>query len=299
MKIVKKQLEMNALTVSSANDVEMGVLADGTSFLTGRGLATVCGVAPSVINQWANEYDADSQKPRDVAITRLIEQQKYEGDSLFYKTRFNGQEVNAYPEAVCMAVIEYYAFEADRKSEQALRSYRAFARAGLRAFVYTSLGYDPQRQIPDPFRSYYERHMLNKVPRGMFSCFSETAHIVLTSIQSGLQVDQHTVPDISVGQMWSKHWTENKLAEQFGERDKHPHIYPPDYPQSAVTPEAFVYPIDSLGAFRAWLDSDYLPKKYPGYLQRKVKLGALPASRAELLLEALVPKELSEGDDDN
>jgi hypothetical protein len=298
-KIVKRQLEMEALITRDLNGIEMGVLSDGTAFLTGRGLAAICGVAPSVVNEWANDFDPDATRGRDAAIARLIAARNYQGD-LFVKTKVPGQgAVNAYPEAVCTAVIEYYAFEAAIPGREtpdrniALKNYRILAHAGLRAFVYTSLGYDPQRLISDPFRSYHDRLLLNTMPPGWFSVFSESAHIVLASIQAGLIVDSHTVPDGSVGQFWSKYWVDNDLASQYGERSKHPHVYPPDYPQSQVTPDVYVYPIEALGVFRKWLVEVYLPEKYPAYLQRKVKLGALPASRAELLVDTLVPKQIA------
>jgi hypothetical protein len=72
--------------------------------------------------------------------------------------------------------------------------------------------------------------------------------------------------------------------------------FPSDYPQSAVTPDALVYPVASLGRFRTWLDEEYLPKHYAGYVHRKVKQKALPASRAELLIATLVHKQLADGD---
>lgn len=68
------------------------------------------------------------------------------------------------------------------------------------------------------------------------------------------------------------------------------HVYPPDYPQAASDRQAWMYPADALGRFRAWLDEVYLPEKYPEYIKRKVKSGALPASRAELLLAATIPQ---------
>lgn len=292
--LVKKQLEMTAIVSRTFDDLEIGVLADGTAFLTGSALAAVCGVDRSVVNRWANEFDANSGKTRDEALYRLLQAQQYEGDSLFIKTRLNGQEVNAFPEAVCMAILEYYAFDAERNSDRALHNYRRLARAGIRAFVYSALGYSPNQQIPGQFKSYLDRVMLNRVPNGMYSCFSETAHIVLTSIQAGLIVDDHTVPDISVGKAWSTYWKSNNLAARFGERTKHSHSYPADYPQSAANEiiEAYVYPIDSLGEFRSWLDREYLPQRYPNYLAKKVKTGALPASQAELLLATLVPPQI-------
>jgi hypothetical protein len=296
--LVKNQLEMVVVTSRDLDGIELGVLDDGTGFLTGRGLAQVCGVAPSVVNEWANGFDANSGKPRDQALYRLLQANRFIGDSLFIKTKVNGQVVNAYPETVCMAFLEYYAFEAKPTNEKAKNNHRVLARAGLRAFIYTALGYNPKGKLADPFRSYHERLLLNKMPAGFFSCFSESAHVVLASIQLGLVVDQHTVPDISVGQFWSKFWTANSLAGKFGERITYEHVYPTDYPQSAaVRPEAYAYPVEALGEFRAWLEREYLPEKYPSYLQRKVSAGALPASRAELLIEALVPAQLGVGTD--
>lgn len=287
------RLELEPVVAQELDGIEMGVLPDQNVFLTGRGLAVVCGVVPSVINQWANEYVPGSKKPRDVAITKLIALQGYEGNEYFFPTKIGQKRVNAFPEKVCMGLLEYYAFEAERKSATALNNFRVLGRAGLRAFVYSQLHYDPTRTL-DPFRSFYDRLMLNRMPRNMYSCFSETSHIVLEAIRQGLIVDSHTVPDISVGQLWSKHWQAQDMESVYGEREKHPHVYPPDYPQSAVVPDAYVYPIASLGEFRLWLDVEYLPKNYPGYLKRKVKMGALPASRAELLIESLVPKALPE-----
>lgn len=285
------QLDLGVVAVANLDGVEMGVLEDGSSFLTGRGLAAVAGVAPSVINQWAGEYTERSTKKRDRAIRKLLSQTGYSGP-LFYKTQHAGQTVNAFPEPVCMAVLEYYAWEADRRSSQAMDNFRLLARAGMRAFVYTSLGYDPTASAEDPFTSYHQRLLLNPMPRGFFSVFSETAHIVLTSIRAGLKVDQHTVPDISVGQAWSTYWKNEELDQVFGPRKKHPHTYPDSYAQSAATPEAWVYPVEALGTFRTWLDAEYLPSKYPAYLNRKVKLGALPASRAELIIGAVTDEQL-------
>lgn len=295
--LIRKQLELPTVASRDHNGIEMGVLADGTTYLTGRGLAAVCGAAPSAINPWANEYDINSTKPRDRALTTLLQKHKYQGDSLYFKTTVAGKEVNAFPEQVCMAFLEYYAFEAQQGSrDTALNNYRALARAGLRAFVYASLGLVQGRQIPEAFRSYLDRQMLNRVPAGMYSCFSETGHIVLASIQAELIVDDHTVPDVSVGQLWSKYWVDNRLAQRFGERAKHTHTYPDDYPQSQANGyiEAYVYPVASLGEFRTWLDREYLPLRYPKYLANKVKSGALPASRAELLIASLVPPQLEE-----
>lgn len=117
---------------------------------------------------------------------------------------------------------------------------------------------------------------------------------MLSSIREGLQVDQHTVPDGSVGKIWSTYWKENKLAEAYGERTKYPHKFPDDYPQSGADVEVWIYPTSALGSFRVWLESEYIPKKYPAYMNRKAKQGAIPPSRVDALLAAVAPRQLGE-----
>lgn len=279
------QMELSVEVLSELDGVEMGVMQDGTAFLTGRGLASICGVAPGQLNEWAHAYDPNSKKRRDRVITRLIQQQMYTGP-LFIPIK-QGRAVNAFPEQVCMAVLEYYAFERSNVSPDAQRNYRVLARAGLRAFVYTALGYE----APNAFASYNSRLMLNPAPTGYFSVLLETSQMTLQAIRSGLKVDSSTVPDGSVGQHWARHWKDNGLAVQFGERRSHEHVFPDDYKQStsAKPIECKIYPIEALPTFRLWLDNIYLPDKFPQYIKNK----KLPASTAELILEKMVPKQLS------
>jgi hypothetical protein len=81
------------------------------------------------------------------------------------------------------------------------------------------------------------------------------------------------------------HQTDGKGYKVIRLNDKNYHEYIDD-----INP--FIYPIESLGIFRTWLNSEYLPQQFPNYLQRKVKQGAIPATSAELLLRAVIPKEL-------
>jgi hypothetical protein len=277
-------------TCKKIDDVEMGVLADGTSFLTGRTLSKMCGVSPSSINDWGEEVPERGDRLRGGKMADLLAAQGFEGVRLFDKIPFEDQlEVNAYPDSVCMAFLEYYAFEAGRNcTEEAKTNYRVLARKSLQDFIYRSVGYDPSNAVPLIWRQYHDRLLLNPVPLGYFSVFKETSDIVITSIREGLIVDDHTVPDISVGLVWSKYWGSQQLDDKYGARTKYPHVYPEYFPQSQANDriEAYIYPVDSLGEFRRWLYSEYLPNKYPSYLKNKVKKGAIPASRVELLLKA-------------
>lgn len=60
------------------------------------------------------------------------------------------------------------------------------------------------------------------------------------------------------------------------------------------TNKSKLYPIKSLGSFRIWLQTQYLPEKFPSYLKKKIQQGAIPASSAELLIKAVKPLRLPE-----
>lgn len=287
--------ELVVLQALEADGIEMGVLGDGTPFLTGRGLAVVCGVASKSILDWGEEAPRMGDKFRGGKMAELLAAQGFEGDYFFQRITFRGQQANAYPDSVCMAFLEYYAFEAGKRStEEAKNNYRILARKTLREFIYTTVGYDPQNIVPAEWKHFHDRLTLNSVPRGYFSVFSETAHIVVSAIREGLTVDSHTVPDISVGRVWSKYWNDQNLAKTYGNRIQYHHEYPDYFPQSEANKSiyAYLYPIDALGLFRKWLQMSYLPEKFPSYLKRKIKQGVLPASSAELLIKAVTPLEL-------
>jgi hypothetical protein len=275
----------------NVDDVEMGVLENGTPFLTARSLSRFCGVAVSTVLAWGENSPIGGDRLKGGKMAELLISQGFEGDRLFEKINFiDNVEVNAYSDAVCMAFLEYYAFEAGRNcTEEAKNNYRVLARKSLRDFIYQSVGYDPSKAVPQIWRQYHDRLLLNPVPLGYFSVFRETSDIVISSIREGLIVDDKTVPDISVGLTWSKHWDNESLNDRFGQRTKYPHVYPDYFPQSQANGkiDAFVYPVDALGEFRRWLHLEYLPNKYPSYLKTKVKQGAIPASRVELLLKVL------------
>ncbi|HEX2882803.1 MAG TPA: hypothetical protein VHO25_24960 [Polyangiaceae bacterium] len=282
------QLSLKVEVTKEINGVEMGVLSDGRSYLTGRGLARLCGVVPSAIISQATNW---LNGRRDGRLSQMMLDQGIDGDSLFVEITDNGQTVHAYPEDVCMLVLEYYAFETAKPSDAARHAYRTLSRAGLRAFVYSALGYSPLA-VPAGWRQFHDRMTLVSAPIGYFSVFKETADFVIGAIRNGLPVDDHTVPDISVGKAWAAFWTECGLDSKYGERIKHEHNYPDYFPQSASNPQdIWVYPVVALGEFRMWMQRTYIPEKLPKYLDGKVKKGALPASVAQVLaLAASAPE---------
>lgn len=292
-----KQIELNLEVVTSKDidGVEMGVLNDGTPFLTERGLARLSGVHKNAVaNQAQNyaKYKGGQLAPSKLA--EIIEGYGFQGGQLYFKVTHEGQGVNAYPDIVCMGFLTYYAYEAGRYcTQEAKASFFLLANKSLRDYIYSATGYDPARQMMQSWQCFHDRLLLNPMPAGYFSVFSETAHLVLQSIRVGLLVDDHTVPDISVGQAWSRYWKGRNLDGTYGSRARFPHVYPDYFPQAQANGDIkpYVYPNKALGEFREWLEIEYLPQKFPNYLRRKAQQGAIPATRVQELLRAVEPTE--------
>jgi hypothetical protein len=290
-----KQLTIQEVAASkTVNEIEMGVLADGTAFVTGRSLSRLCGVAISSIIEAKDRWDAGQ---RDGKFARLLMESGFDETKLAQPVKFSGSgvatEALAYPETVVMAFLEHYAYELKRP--EAIRNHRLLARAGFRLFVYNKVGYDPNKLVPQPWREFHDRLDIHVVPAGYFSVFREMADFIIVGIRNGLKVDHENVPDISVGKAWGAHWVASDLESDYGPRTKHDHNYPDYFPQAASNPqEMWVYPIAAMGEYRTWLQREYITQKFPAYLASKVKQGALPASMAELLLAAVEPMQLTE-----
>jgi len=270
--------------------IQMGVLSDGTPYLTMRGLARMCGIDNPVLLRLANNWQDEQSKPRGKKLLELLKAQGHSGESLYLRTVGPGGETHAYPDAACMALLEYYAFEsAQADNGVALRNYRLLARSTFREYIYKRVGYDPDAHIPESWRTYHDRILLNdQVPIGYFSIFRESADVVVHMIKAGCPFDEHTVPDISIGKAWAKHWGDEALENDFGERRQHPHIYPDWFPQAAANPvDCWIYPVGSLGIFKDWLYRKYLPTAFPKYIETKVRKGTFLPSRAEQVLASV------------
>ncbi|MBT8498177.1 hypothetical protein DH20_22380 [Pantoea agglomerans] len=286
-----EQLDLNlrAIREVEIDGIQMGVLSNGTPYLTMRGLAIMCGVAPSVIQGIAANWPAERLKPRGRKIDASLTAQGYKSDQLVIKTKGNGGEVHAYTDAVCMSILEYYALDASQpNSEVARNNYRILARDSFRRFIYQRTGYSEASTLAS-LQVFQQRLQLNdQMPANYFSIFREMADLTFHLANSNFKLDAQSIPDISVGIHWGKYWSKNSLADQYGERVKFPHNYPENFPQAQGNQkEAWIYPILSLGVFRNWLQSTYVHTHLAPYLAKKVGEGALPAPKAEQILMAV------------
>ncbi|MER9080039.1 hypothetical protein [Mesorhizobium sp. M0220] len=277
------------------NGIEMGVLENGIPFLSQTGLAKLAGVVRSVIfdisQDWEDRYDeSELGKDRLGFIKEYLFRNGYTDRKLYIETKKDGSVYNAYPDIVCMAIIEYYAFEAKNKSQTAIDNYRRLATFGLQKFIYEALNYIPS----DKWKYHHDRVSIlkNSSPDGHFIIFNEVTGLIVDLITANLMVNHKTIPDISVGICWGEYWAKHGMDFKYGYRIKYEHNYPSYYPQSASNPQQpWAYPDEALPVFRKWFKQDYLPTRFPRYILGKANLlgGQLAAQQIAGLYQ---PKQI-------
>lgn len=287
-------IERNA----ESDGIGMGVLSDGTAYLSQRGLARLCGVENAHIGTMSRDWTDENEKPRIRSIKDILRKSGYEADQTHLEINHKNIIHHCFPCEICLAVLEYYAFDAEQnRQEEALFNFRRLAGSQLRDLIYAQVGYSPSNSNgPDKFSKWLERVELNhkSAPIGCFSVFNEAHTIVFEMIEAGIIVDEKTVVDISIGSHWGYYWDENSLGSVYGDRTRWPHRFPLDHPQAKSNPqEAWCYPNAALGEFRDWLQATYLEGgKFRDYLLRKVSRGDISRTSATLALEKIVPPQI-------
>ena len=292
-------LDLGIEVQKDVNGIEMGVLENGIPYLTQRGLAEITGIARFAIQgltkDWEDHYDDQILgKDRVSFFKEYLFSKGFNEPKLHIETMQNGKVHFAYPDLVCMAFLEYYAFESKQgDSTIALENYRRFAAFGLRKFIYEALDYAPS----DSWKFFHDRVSLLKdaVPTGYFSVFHEIPGMVVDLITAGLTVNEKTVPDISVGQHWARRWKAEGMADNFGDRVPYAHNYPPYYSQATSNPQdANAYPDAALPEFRRWFKAEYLLTKFPNYLLTKASVLLGGKAEAMKIANMYQSKQLAE-----
>ena len=276
--------------------IGMGVLSDGTPYLNQRGLAALCGVQNAHIGTISSQWNEREQKPRIAAIKAILTKAGATAPTAHIELIRAGIVHYCYPADVCLAVLEYYAFDAGVNCQPEARdNFRLLAGSKLRELIYSQVGYDPSGK--DRFKAWHDRIALNyqSAPKGFFHVFNEAHTIIYELIAAGAPIDHKFVVDISVGSHWSRFWDDNRLAKKHGGRAKYPHHYPDTHPQAQANPhESWCYPLAALGEFREWLQDTYIEGgKFSHYLNSKVKRGELQPSVAQLAISTLVPAQIT------
>ena len=282
--VIERQAELKG--------IEMGVLSDGTPFLSQRGLARLCGVKNAHIGTISSQWNDEDVKPRIYKVKQLLAQRGLYIDAAHVVASYPGKNKQyAYPDSICLAVLEYYAFEAGSNyKENAEKNFRLLAGKGLRDFIYGEVGYDPEQAHEERWQNFHDRVSLtyNSVPDGYFGIFKEISDMIVTLGEKGLHINSSFVPDISVGLGWAKHWRDNDLSDKFGLRIEYEHNYPKNFPQAKSNPQRpWCYPEMSLGEFRRWFRENYIKEgKFKKYLMGQVKKKSIPITFAELAISA-------------
>src|SRR3984957_2030962 len=159
--------EIGQLSLDIAKDTEvsgigMGVLSDGTPYLNQRGLATLCGVQNAHIGTISSQWFEADQKPRITAIKAILEKSGSSSKRPHIEIRHKSKTHFCYPADVCLAVLEYYAFDAGANCQtQARDNFRILAGSKLRELIYSQVGYDPTRVNTKRFEKWHERIAIN------------------------------------------------------------------------------------------------------------------------------------------
>lgn len=273
----------HAIRHANINGVEMGILSDGTPYLSELGLAQFCGIDQSTLNEMSLNWAEERLKPRGRQIEVLLNRLGHAEPTLYRKSVVNGTEINAYVETACMAILEHYAFNPRDPKQRAIDNFRTLARFKFREFVYDALGYKPKDTKADAWQQYHDRVDLTQfaVEFGYFCVFNEIAPIMVPLISDGVGLGKDVVLDISIGIAWSKYWVDNNLEAKYGARKRYEHFYPDYFPQAKSNPqEPYAYPDAALAEFRRWLRAEYVVKKLPTYLTSQAKMNKISHTAA-------------------
>lgn len=276
--LVPENLEVIKSIEVSGFPIEVGVLADGTPFLSGRGLARACGISNSTLVGWGEMTPQLGESHRAGKMAHLLATYGYAGDRFFFRipdgTKFEGKaNVSAYPYKVCMAFLDYYAFEANK--EEARNSLRILSEKQLPQFILEAIGQQPLKALPprspaprvsepSPFET---RPLRDGIPVGYFTVAQLASEEKVRSLQTALNLDFLTASPSNIEKAWNRYWDIKKLWEHHGERFLMPHKEPVYLPQA----KSYIYPTSALDDFKQWLNFRYIPERFPSYLQRKIK----------------------------
>lgn len=285
------QLDLEKVDGARMNSFGMGILSDGTPFLTQRGLAVLCGVENAHIGTISSQWGDVVPKPRISKIRDILARNGHSLDAAHVPVQVGGRILYAYREEISLAVIEYYAFEAEQFCQvEAKDNFRVLARKGFRDAIYETLDYSPASPIDEKWRAFHDRVSLvyNSAPDGYFSIFKESAEITVTLGEHGVFANDEIIPDISIGRCWSDHWRKANLGAVHGERLDYEHNYPGYFPQAISNPQTpWAYPESALGEFKRWLREDYIRGgKLTNYVKGQVAKNALAAETANNVLAA-------------
>lgn len=255
--------------------IEVGLLRDGTPFLSGRGLAKACGISNSTLVSWGEFAPQAGAKYRSGKLANLLTTYHYRGDRLFLRlpseVTFGGKaNVSAYPYQVCMAFLDYYAFAANK--EAARNSLRILSKQQLPNFICNAIAQQPSAPKPDTKQPESDRTIRGKVPNNYFGVFQIASREKLGTAQNGLPLDVPITSPRNIEKAWGQYWHIHKLWEQHGKRVPYLRRSLDKSPQTTDGyRKTYLYPASALSDFKHWFYLHYIPDRFPSYRHRKAQ----------------------------
>ncbi|ELB2807297.1 hypothetical protein J4H27_01805 [Vibrio alginolyticus] len=244
---------------TEANGFEMGVMSDGTPYLTASGLAYICGTARSNIITLVNDWQNQRLHPRGRIISQIIERNGGNpSKDLHIPIKVRGKTHHAVPHDICMAVLEYYAFESRSEADVARDNFRNLASQSLKEFIYKRTGYKGTGALPRHLERYTKNRA--KIPYTHFSMLNEiTLNLIAPLEEAGYTLPESLVPDISEGRLFCDWLRKNRGVEPKEFPD-----YEHEYPDGRVV-QARLYPTEYLEDFRRHFHEVWLNEKAAKY----------------------------------
>lgn len=280
--LIQVPLDVDIEVERTIGGVEMGVLQNGIAYLTPAGLEEAAGAARSTVFEISQEWEdavkggAFSRQSRIAFFHDFLTENGYTDPRLYIEIFRKDSPYYACPDIVCMAFLEYFAFETLRTNTRAVENYRNFARLGFQEFVYNALGYTP----PDKWKYLHDRISIQNgsAPESYFIVFSEVSGMIIDLISADLLVSEKTLPVFGVEKSWSDHWIKSYFDDVYGARITA--VRNPQLP--------WAYPDEALAEFRRWFRHDYLTTRFPRYLLTKAQI--LNPEKAKQIGTLYLPK---------
>jgi len=228
---------------------ELQVDQDGKTYASQSAIARLCGVSQSAVNQLLEK----------VAISKV------ESESLQPLTGHDYRAISKIPDIAVAAIIEHYALDARKTTQEAKAVLRVISRIGIRTWIQKELGWEK----PKPRTTYVERleqldAALVYKPVGTWLVVEEV-QALLRQVDAINPVDKFDLLDGSVGVCWSNYRFQELGLDRVEKRAKLMN----NTSRGKWAWKTACYPDKELPLFRAWLRETYVPLRLPVYLEKK------------------------------
>jgi hypothetical protein len=97
---------------------QMGVFDDGTPYLTSRGIAKLCGVSHQPLSRLIDGWKVLRFFHRGRKLSKLLIENGHLDQNLYVVVKNGPEEIRAFTDKVSLAFVEYYAYEAGKKTNE-------------------------------------------------------------------------------------------------------------------------------------------------------------------------------------